>query len=239
MTHSTRTLQSIGKQSSNTHCVLKRMWVMWFVEIVVQNRLHNVSFTSIKAWHSRQSMLANGPCCLTLGPIPAVVTYLNNCPLYGWDFYWPPITWCLRHMSTITNSTFYISCTLTHWVHISQGVCQIVRTLFQFIVVPQSQGEASENLSQICSISPHFSGSSSCNLRTMIHWNVVPTNCINPEICGHYGKLSEIHYIILFSSNCGENVLNSFPILCTQDLRVQHKHSPLLQNIPVIKQSTP
>ena len=46
---------------------------------------------------------------------------------------------------------------------------------------------------------------------------------INPEIHGHYGKLSELHFNVSLSSNRREKVLNSIEIWWTQDLRVQHK----------------
>ena len=46
--------------------------------------------------------------------------------------------------------------------------------------------------------------------------------CINPEIFGHYGKLSELHFKVSLSCNRGEKVLNIIKIWSTQDLRVQH-----------------
>ena len=45
--------------------------------------------------------------------------------------------------------------------------------------------------------------------------------CTHPEICGQCGKLSELHWNVSKSSNCGEKVLNSIEIWWTQNNRVQ------------------
>ena len=37
--------------------------------------------------------------------------------------------------------------------------------------------------------------------------------CINPEILGHYGKLSELYFNVPLSSNRGEKLLNSIEML--------------------------
>ena len=36
---------------------------------------------------------------------------------------------------------------------------------------------------------------------------------INPDISGHYGKLSELYFNVPLSSNCGEKVLSGIKIL--------------------------
>ena len=78
--------------------------------------------------------------------------------------------------------------------HLDQGLCKIVRTTFQWIVVIQSRGEGPKSPSQICPIFSYFLEPSPRDWKTRIHWNVVPTILNNPEICGHYRKLWELHF---------------------------------------------
>ena len=68
-----------------------------------------------------------------------------------------------------------------------------------------------------------FSGSSSRNWRTSIHWNVVLTILNKPWDMWSLLTNFELHFNVSLFSNRGEKVLKSIKTWWTQDLRVQHR----------------